>query len=91
MRKYSYRRDIVNSHIESTYIKYGDAMAEIAELKERHEGRKQVCFTQVHEIAELKAFAKYLHENAQTVWDEGLTLEKEFSLFKHITLEKSGG
>ncbi len=43
------------------------------------------------EIAELKAFAKYLHENAQTVWDEGLTLEKEFSLFKHTTLEKGDG
>ncbi len=43
------------------------------------------------EIAELKAFTKYLHENAQTVWDEGLTLEKEYSLFKHIILEKGDG
>ncbi len=70
---------------------YNDCEAEIAELEERLVLHDTSLQRNASEIAELKAFAKYLHENAQTVWDEGLTLEKEFSLFKHTTLEKGDG
>ena len=67
--------------------KYHEALTEITELKK--ELGYSVCdFTGAQwqdaqtEIAELKAFTKYLFENAQTVWNECLTLEKALELFK---------